>query len=61
MDADERELLGSILESSNQYHNLVWDYIDKYGMTDRLKPILQGKKCWIDIKLKQWASEYELD
>jgi predicted O-methyltransferase YrrM len=42
-----------LIDISNQHHNIVYEYIDKYGLDDKLVSILKGKSLWIQKILKE--------
>lgn len=37
----------NLVESSNQHFNAVYDYIEKHGIDDHFKIMLEGKYRWL--------------
>lgn len=40
-------------ELSNEFHNKVYDYIDKHMLDDKARQILIAKKMWIEMILEK--------
>ncbi|WP_158512804.1 hypothetical protein [Priestia filamentosa] len=40
-------------ELSNEFHSKVYEYINVYGLDDKTKQILIGKKMWLEMILEK--------
>jgi hypothetical protein len=37
----------NLVETSNQHHDAVYDYIEKHGVDEQFEVMLQGKYRWL--------------
>jgi hypothetical protein len=39
----------NLVETSNQHHNAVYDYLEKHGSDNQFKIMIQGKIKWLQM------------
>ena len=55
MTEKQRELYENLIETSNEHHNAIYDYLEENGMDNQVKMLLESKVKWVQMIMTRYG------